>query len=44
MWGALPGGVERQANLRALHDRARQYEAYHFRGLFRFKIPGRLGK
>ena len=34
--GALPGGVERQANLRALHDRARQYEATSFRGLFRF--------
>lgn len=34
--GALPGGVERQANLQALHDRARQYEATSFRGLFRF--------
>lgn len=34
--GALPGGIERQANLRALHDRARQYEATSFRGLFRF--------
>ncbi|OUS77531.1 helicase-exonuclease AddAB subunit AddA [Paenibacillus sp. MY03] len=32
----LPGGAQRQANLRALHDRARQYEATSFRGLFRF--------
>lgn len=34
--GGLPGGVQRQANLRALHDRARQYEETSFRGLFRF--------
>lgn len=34
--GGMPGGVQRQANLRALHDRARQYEATSFRGLFRF--------
>ncbi|MCM3004797.1 helicase-exonuclease AddAB subunit AddA [Priestia koreensis] len=34
--GGLPGGKQRQANLRALHDRARQYEATSFRGLFRF--------
>jgi ATP-dependent helicase/nuclease subunit A len=34
--GGLPGGVQRQANLRALYDRARQYEATSFRGLFRF--------
>lgn len=34
--GGLPGGTQRQANLRALHDRARQYEATSFRGLFRF--------
>ncbi|SFL33061.1 DNA helicase/exodeoxyribonuclease V, subunit A [Paenibacillus sp. 1_12] len=32
----LPGGQQRQANLRALYDRARQYEATSFRGLFRF--------
>ncbi|WP_052350451.1 helicase-exonuclease AddAB subunit AddA [Paenibacillus gorillae] len=32
----LPGGTQRQANLRALYDRARQYEATSFRGLFRF--------
>jgi helicase-exonuclease AddAB, AddA subunit, Firmicutes type len=34
--GGLPGGVQRQANLQALLDRARQYEATSFRGLFRF--------
>ncbi len=34
--GGLPGGRQRQANLRALYDRARQYEAARFRGLFRF--------
>lgn len=34
--GGLPGGVQRQANLRALYDRARQYEQTSFRGLFRF--------
>ncbi|WP_248926679.1 helicase-exonuclease AddAB subunit AddA [Paenibacillus hamazuiensis] len=34
--GGMPGGVQRQANLRALYDRARQYEATSFRGLFRF--------
>jgi len=34
--GGLPGGAGRQANLRALYDRARQYEATAFRGLFRF--------
>jgi len=34
--GGLPAGQQRQANLKALHDRARQYEATSFRGLFRF--------
>ena len=34
--GGMPGGMLRQANLRALHDRARQYETTNFRGLFRF--------
>ncbi len=34
--GGMPGGTQRQANLRAFHDRARQYEATTFRGLFRF--------
>lgn len=34
--GGMPGGVLRQANLRALLDRARQYETTNFRGLFRF--------
>ncbi|MCL6570434.1 MAG: helicase-exonuclease AddAB subunit AddA [Bacillus sp. (in: Bacteria)] len=34
--GGLPGGKQRQANLRALYDRARVYEQTSFRGLFRF--------
>lgn len=34
--GGMPGGILRQANLRALYDRARQYEVTNFRGLFRF--------
>ncbi len=34
--GGMPGGNQRQANLRAFYDRARQYEATSFRGLFRF--------
>lgn len=34
--GSLPGGKERQANLRALYDRARQFEQSAFRGLHRF--------
>ncbi|MEF2964734.1 helicase-exonuclease AddAB subunit AddA [Paenibacillus sp. M1] len=35
--GGLPGGAMRQGNLRALHDRAIQYEtATSARGLFRF--------
>lgn len=34
--GGMPGGLQRQANLRALYDRARQYEQTNFRGLFRF--------
>jgi ATP-dependent helicase/nuclease subunit A len=34
--GGMPGGSRRQANLRALYDRARQYEATSLRGLFRF--------
>lgn len=34
--GGMPGGTLRQANLRALYDRSRQYEATNFRGLFRF--------
>src|SRR5574342_867490 len=32
----MPGGKQRQANLRALYDRSRQYEQTSFRGLFRF--------
>ncbi len=34
--GAMPGGVQRQANLRILFERARQYEKTSFRGLFNF--------
>ncbi|WP_422447276.1 helicase-exonuclease AddAB subunit AddA [Thermoanaerobacterium sp. DL9XJH110] len=34
--GALPGGKERQANLRALFERAREYEKTSFKGLFNF--------
>ncbi|OPY57852.1 MAG: ATP-dependent helicase/nuclease subunit A [Pelotomaculum sp. PtaU1.Bin035] len=34
--GGLPGGEQRQANLRALHNRARQFEDTAFRGLFLF--------
>ncbi len=36
MVGAMPNGKQRQANLRALHDRAIDYEKTSFRGLFRF--------
>ncbi|MCZ2257249.1 helicase-exonuclease AddAB subunit AddA [Sporosarcina sp. G11-34] len=36
MVGAMPNGKQRQANLRALHDRAIEYEKTSFRGLFRF--------
>src|SRR5690625_3382223 len=34
--GGMPGGRQRQANLRALYDRAKGYESTAFRGLFRF--------
>jgi ATP-dependent helicase/nuclease subunit A len=35
--GGMPGGMQRQANLRALADRARNFESSsRFRGLFRF--------
>ena len=36
MVGAMANGKQRQANLRALHDRALAYEKTSFRGLFRF--------
>lgn len=36
MVGAMTNGKQRQANLRALHDRALEYEKTSFRGLFRF--------
>ncbi|MDI6709420.1 MAG: helicase-exonuclease AddAB subunit AddA [Bacillota bacterium] len=39
----LPGGPQRQANLQALYDRARQFERTSLRGLFRFLLfIGRL--
>lgn len=34
--GAMPGGVQRQANLRLLFERAKQYENTSYRGLFNF--------
>ena len=34
--GALRDGVQRQANLRALHERARAYEKTSFKGVFLF--------
>jgi len=42
--GGLPGGIQRQANLRALVDRARQYERNSsYRGLYRFlRFLGRM--
>lgn len=36
MAGSMSNGKQRQANLRALHDRAIEYEKTSFRGLFRF--------
>ena len=34
--GTLPAGIQRQANLRILYDRASRFEATRYRGLFRF--------
>lgn len=34
--GAMPGGVQRQANLRILFDRARQFQSTAMKGLFNF--------
>lgn len=34
--GAMPGGSQRQANLRILFERARQFEKTSYRGLFNF--------
>ncbi|ABO49946.1 DNA helicase/exodeoxyribonuclease V, subunit A [Desulforamulus reducens MI-1] len=34
--GGMVGGTQRQANLRVLYHRAKQFEATSFRGLFRF--------
>ncbi len=46
--GAMPGGAARQANLRMLFDKARQYEESSFKGLFNFinfinKLKGNQG-
>ncbi|HWQ89169.1 MAG TPA: helicase-exonuclease AddAB subunit AddA [Desulfitobacteriaceae bacterium] len=34
--GSLPAGIQRQANLKTLYDRAVRFEAANYRGLFRF--------
>lgn len=34
--GAMPGGPQRQANLRVLFERAKQYEKTSYKGLFNF--------
>lgn len=34
--GAMPGGIQRQANLRILLDRARQFQASTLKGLYNF--------
>ncbi|MGB9678851.1 MAG: helicase-exonuclease AddAB subunit AddA [Thermoanaerobacteraceae bacterium] len=34
--GAMTGGIQRQANLRVLFERAKQYEETSFKGLFNF--------
>ena len=34
--GSMPKGEQRQANLRGLHDRAREFDQFAGRGLFRF--------
>lgn len=36
MVGAMPAGEQRQANLRVLYDRARQFEQTSYKGLFNF--------
>lgn len=36
MVGAMPAGEQRQANLRILYDRARQFEETSYKGLFNF--------
>lgn len=34
--GAMPGGIQRQANLRMLFERAKQYKNISYKGLFNF--------
>jgi ATP-dependent helicase/nuclease subunit A len=46
--GTMPGGIQRQANLRALFERAGQFEKTSYRGLFNFinfidKLKGSSG-
>lgn len=46
--GAMPGGIQRQANLRILFERAKEYEETSFKGLFNFinfinKLKGSSG-
>lgn len=33
---AMPGGIQKQANLKALYDKAKQYQSTGFRGLYMF--------
>ncbi|MDO5010966.1 MAG: 3'-5' exonuclease, partial [Intestinibacter bartlettii] len=43
--GALPGGAQRQANLRILFERAKQFEETSFKGIFNFiNFIGKLKK
>lgn len=34
--GAMPGGAQRQANLRALVEKAREFETHHLKGVYLF--------
>lgn len=34
--GAMPGGIQRQANLKTLFERAKQYEETSYKGIFNF--------
>ena len=43
--GALPAGIQRQANLRILFERAKQFEETSFKGIFNFiQFIGKLKK
>lgn len=46
--GAMPGGIQRQANLKVLFERAKEYEETSYKGLFNFinfinKLKGSSG-